>query len=218
MEPTAWPGVFRLGRDLFTVNGAPGHRVYGEELRTERSTEYRKWDPFRSKLAALLVKSPRQLDLAPTARLLYLGGAHGTTASHLADLNPDGRLFVVEKSPTAFPTLLEVARTRDNLLPILADAQLPERYAADVGPVGFVYQDIAQRAQARIFLENSSALLTPGGRGILMLKVRSVSQSTPARRVLNDACRELEAGGLRVLETVDLAPFAREHHAVILRG
>ncbi|MCI4320158.1 MAG: fibrillarin-like rRNA/tRNA 2'-O-methyltransferase [Thermoplasmata archaeon] len=218
MEPTAWPGVFRLGRDLYTVNATPGHRVYGEELRLERTTEYRRWDPFRSKLSALLAKAPRQLDLGPPSRLLYLGGAHGTTVSHLADLYPSAQLFVVEKSASAFPTLLEVARARSNLLPILADAQLPERYVADVGPVDLLYQDVAQRTQARIFVENASVLLKPGGRGLLMLKVRSVSQAAPARRVLLDACRELEAGGLRVVETVDLAPFARDHHAVILRA
>ena len=68
---------------------------------------------------------------------------------------------MIEKSPLSFAPLLELARRRSNLLPILADAQLPERYAADVGTVDLLYQDIAQRGQARIFAENASACLAP---------------------------------------------------------
>ncbi|HZY69484.1 MAG TPA: fibrillarin-like rRNA/tRNA 2'-O-methyltransferase [Thermoplasmata archaeon] len=218
MEPTAWPGVFRHGRDLFTASAAPGRRVYGEELRREGGVEYRRWDPFRSKLAALLLRAPRTLDLSAVRRVLYLGGAHGTTVGHFAELLPAGSVFVVEKSPIAFPTLLEVVRPRANLYPILADAQLPERYAADVGSVDFVYQDVAQRQQARIFVENCSALLATPGAGVLMLKVRSVTQTKPPRRIVAEARAELEAAGLRVTETVDLGPFARDHHALLVRA
>jgi fibrillarin-like rRNA methylase len=54
MEPTDWPGVFRIGRDLYTRNALPGETVYGEDLRSESGTEFRRWDPWRSKLAAYL--------------------------------------------------------------------------------------------------------------------------------------------------------------------
>ena len=56
MEPTGWSGVYREGRDLFTRNLRPGERVYGEELRNVGGVEYREWDPFRSKMAALLLR------------------------------------------------------------------------------------------------------------------------------------------------------------------
>ena len=59
MEATGLPGVYRHGRDLYTQNAEPGRKVYGEDLRTEGSVEYRRWDPFRSKLAAYLLKVPR---------------------------------------------------------------------------------------------------------------------------------------------------------------
>lgn len=218
MDSTPWPGVVRHGRDLFTVNATPGRRVYGEELRREGGVEYRRWDPFRSKLAALLLKAPKSLDLGSSRRVLYLGGAHGTTVGHLAEMRPSASIFVVEKSPVAFPTLLAVVRPRPNLYPIFADAQLPERYAADAGSVDFVYQDVAQRHQARIFVENCSALLTTPGAGVLMLKVRSVTQTKPPRRIVSEARAELEGAGLRVPETVDLSPFARDHHALVVRA
>ncbi len=216
MEGAGWPGVFRRGRDLFTRNLVPGRRVYGEELLHEGEVEYRQWDPWRSKLAAYLLRSRATGLLDGVASVLYLGGAHGTTVSHLSDALPSARIFVVEKSPTSFAPLLGLARERPNVLPLLADAQLPERYAADVGVVDLLYQDIAQRDQAKIFRENATACLRPGGDGVLMLKVRSVTQARPARTVLGDARRELELAGFTVRESVDLGPFSREHLAIRL--
>jgi fibrillarin-like pre-rRNA processing protein len=214
MEETEWTGVARVGRDLFTRNLTPGLRAYGEDLRTERGVEFRRWDPFRSKLAAFLLKGPTPAPWAAARRVLYLGGAHGTTASHLSDLLPDSRIFVVEKSPVVFAPLLALARTRPNLYPILADAQLPERYAADVGLVDLLYQDIAQRGQAQIFGENADACLAAAGSGLLMLKVRSVTQSRSAGSVVDESRRELARHGLSVRSSRDLAPFSREHVAL----
>ena len=213
MEPTNWDGVHRDGRELFTANhGPPGDRVYGERIRVVDGVEYRQWDPFRSKLAALLARGTREADAWRDARsVLYLGGAHGTTVSHLSDLRPQARIYVIEKSPTAFAPLLSLAQRRSNVYPILADAQLPERYAADVGPVDFLYQDVAQRNQAAIFVENAAVALRPTGRGLLMLKVRSVTQTRPAAAIVRDARRTLEEGNLEVRSETDLAPFSRDH-------
>jgi len=219
MEATEWDGVVRVGRDLFTTNLTPGHRAYGEDLRTERGVEYRRWDPFRSKLAAFLLKGPTPAPWLGARRVLYLGGAHGTTVSHLSDLLPEAQIFVVEKSPVVFAPLLALARTRANMYPILADAQLPERYAADVGPVDLLYQDIAQRGQAQIFGENADACLAPTGSGLLMLKVRSVTQARSAGSVVDESRRELARHGLSVRASRDLAPFSREHVALtVARG
>ena len=214
MEPTEWEGVRREGRELFTRNLTPGRQVYGEELRTVGGVEYRHWDPFRSKLAAWLLKGAARAPWRGARSVLYLGGAHGTTASHLSDLLPDAPIFVIEKSPVSFAPLLRLARHRPNLLPILADAQLPERYAADVGTVDLLYQDVAQRGQSRIFIENADAALRSRGAGLLMLKVRSVTQSRPVRAVVEEARRELAAHQRPVLGQADLAPFSREHVAL----
>lgn len=214
MEPTEWPGVYREGRELYTRNLLPGHRVYGEELRSEGGDEYRRWDPYRSKLAALLLRGARAAPWEGARSVLYLGGSHGTTVSHLSDLLPKAAIFVVEKSPVSFAPLLALARSRPNLLPLLADAQLPERYLADVGSVDFLYQDVAQRGQGRIFLENADAMLRRDGRGLLMLKVRSVSQARTARSVVEETRRELAARGRTVLTQTDLSPFSRDHVAL----
>ena len=217
MEPTSTRGVYREGRDLFTVNATPGVRVYGETLRTVAGVEYRQWDPFRSKLAAWLVRGTPNGLLDGVRSALYLGGAHGTTVSHLSDLWPNASIFVVEKSPTAFARLLALARRRENLLPILADAQLPERYRADVGAVDLLYQDVAQRNQTQIFLENARACLAPGRTGVLMLKVRSVTQRGSSAAVVRRAREELRSSGAEVRAEAELAPFSREHVALLVR-
>jgi fibrillarin-like pre-rRNA processing protein len=218
MDPTDWPGVFREGRDLFTVNRLPGERVYGERLVTRGAVEYRLWDPFRSKLAALFLNGAPPRLLGTAADVLYLGAAHGTTASHLSDLLPDSSIFVVEKSPTSFAPLLALARRRTNLYPILADAQLPERYQAEVGPVDLLYQDVAQRNQTAIFAENARACLCPGGVGVLMLKVRSVTQRQSSATIVRGARSELQRAGFPVRGEVTLAPFSREHVALVIGG
>lgn len=216
VETTPWDGVVRFGRDLATVNLDPGHRVYGEELRTHEGVEYRLWDPFRSKLAAYLLNGAPTAPWRSARSVLYLGAAHGTTISHLSDLLPKATIFAIEKSPVAFAPLLALARRRENLLPILADAQLPERYAADVGEVDLLYQDVAQRGQASILSDNASACLSAEGAGLLMLKVRSVTQARPARAVIEEARAELSGRGFALRPPIDLGPFSREHVAIAM--
>jgi fibrillarin-like pre-rRNA processing protein len=212
VEPTGWPGVYRIGRDLYTRNAVPGESVYGEDLRSESGAEFRRWDPWRSKLAAYLSKAAPSPLFEGVRTVLYLGAAHGTTVSHLSDALPDATIFAVEKSPPSFAPLLALARRRANILPILADAQLPERYAADVGPVDLLYQDVAQRDQTRIYRENAAICRARGG--LLMLKIRSVTQRLPPGEVARGARRELAAAGHRVGTGVDLGPFSREHVAL----
>ena len=214
MKPSPWERVYRKGRDLCTVNRVPGSKVYGETLTMVDGVEYRTWDPFRSKLAAFLLKGAPADVLGRPQTVLYLGAAHGTTVSHLSDLWPDATIFAVEKSPTSFARLLALARTRPGLLPILADAQLPERYQADVGAAELLYQDVAQRNQAGIFVENARACLAPQGRGVLMLKVRSVTQQRPTAVVVREARSVLSAARLKVTYETELAPFSREHVAL----
>ncbi len=216
MKPSPWERVYRDGRDLYTVNQTPGTSVYGEALSTVDGVEYRAWDPFRSKLAAFLLKGAPADVLGRPRTVLYLGAAHGTTVSHLSDLWPEATVFAIEKSPTSFARLLALARQRPGLVPILADAQLPERYQADVGAVDLLYQDVAQRNQAGIFVENARACLSPEGRGILMLKVRSVTQQRPTATVVREARTALSAAHLTVAYETALVPFSREHVALSL--
>lgn len=52
------------------------------------------WNPFRSKLGAGIVGGIGACPVKPGAKVLYLGGASGTTVSHVSDMvGPEGAVF-----------------------------------------------------------------------------------------------------------------------------
>jgi rRNA 2'-O-methyltransferase fibrillarin len=54
-------------------------------------TEYRLWNPFRSKLAAAVLAGLDNIYIKPGVKLLYLGAASGTSVSHCSDIvGPEG--------------------------------------------------------------------------------------------------------------------------------
>ena len=116
---------------LATKNLAPGRAVYGERLITFKGVEYRIWDPYRSKLAAAILKGLKNVPIKPGNKVLYLGAASGTTASHVSDIvGENGHVYCVEFSARAIRELVNnVCAFRPNMSPILEDARLPERYA-----------------------------------------------------------------------------------------
>lgn len=213
---TGTRGLYTDGTHLYTRNAVPGRAVYGEALVQEGGAEYRQWAPDRSKLAALLQRRPAALDLPRKGAVLYLGAGSGTTASHVCDLVPGGRVFAVEKSREAFEQLLHLAQGRGNLIPLLADARTPETYAPRVGRVDLLYQDVAQRDQAAIFLAHVPFLKGEGA-GLLMVKARSVDVTALPKDVFRRVREALEEGGLTVEAVVPLDPHQRDHAAFALR-
>ena len=85
---------------LVTKNFCPGESVYGEKRistetagskgedgeETTTKTEYRVWNPFRSKLAAGILGGLDDIFMKPGSKVLYLGAASGTSVSHVADI------------------------------------------------------------------------------------------------------------------------------------
>jgi fibrillarin-like pre-rRNA processing protein len=171
----------------------------------------RVWDPFRSKLSALYHVG-RGIDLLPDMRVLYLGAANGTTVSHVADYSEV--VYAVEFAPRPMQDLLEVARRRKNVIPIMADAAHPEQYAPVVEAVDLLYQDVAQPEQATIAIRNC-VFLKERGALILMLKTRSVDARKDPYEVFQDTIGQLEASGLSVTESVWLAPYHADHAAIV---
>lgn len=112
--------------------------VYGERM----IGEYRVWDPYRSKLAALWYLD-HSTDLPGDSVVLYLGAANGTTVSHVADYAE--AVYAVEFAPRPMQDLLMVAKSRKNIVPIYGDATQPQRYAPLLEPVDLVYQDVLSR-------------------------------------------------------------------------
>ncbi|UCH90137.1 MAG: fibrillarin-like rRNA/tRNA 2'-O-methyltransferase [Thermoplasmata archaeon] len=217
-EPYSIPNVLRAPdqNKFFTKNLVPGSKVYNEDLIDFEDNEYRFWNPHRSKLAALLLKKTEQLELAINNTMLYLGAAAGTTASHLSDILQNGRIYCVEFSARPFRDLVKLSEQRPNMIPILANARIPAEYRAVVEGVDWLYQDISQRDQVEIFIKNMEIFLKPAGRGIIMVKSRSIDVNLEPNLIYQTVHRQLESGGFKVLEMKVLTPFQKDHAAFIV--
>lgn len=204
---------------LFTKNleSCKGITIYGEQLKTINSKEYRSWNPYRSKLAAALHKKNFSFSLSDGATVLYLGAATGTTISHLSDLLPAGTIYAVEHSPVSMRQLLTVVDQRKNIIPLLEDANHPNRYFSIVPPVDLVYQDISQRNQADIFIRNINYYLKPEGKGIIMVKARSIDVSLPPKKAYAIVTNELMNRQIIIDQTLSLSPYQKDHAAMVVR-
>ena len=209
-------GVYTDGKDLYTVNAAPWKNVYGERLIEVEGIEYRYWDPHRSKLGALILLGCRDICLDESTKVLYLGAASGTTASHVSDIVTNGIVHCIEISERSFRDLVKVCETRKNMVPVLADANRPEDYAHMIDGIEFVYQDIAQRNQVDIFVRNMAAFEAECG--ILMLKSRSINVNRKPRDVFAEVRRQLVAKNMKVKEVVSLEKYSKDHAAFVVEA
>jgi fibrillarin-like pre-rRNA processing protein len=217
MQPTEHTGVYTKNEKLFTRNPEPckGMRVYNEQLVTEDDQEYRSWNPFRSKLAAALLKG-LSVPIKNDSEVLYLGAATGTTVSHLSDILTSGTVYAVETSPIALTGLLKVSKQRLNIIPILADANHPERYQHLVPSVDFLYQDISQRNQADILIRNIHAYLESAGTALIMVKARSIDVALKPIQAYDLVTTALKQQRLTAKKIVDLSPYEKDHAAILI--
>ncbi|NJD78687.1 MAG: fibrillarin-like rRNA/tRNA 2'-O-methyltransferase [Candidatus Methanoperedens sp.] len=186
---------------------ATGNLVPGGELRI--------WDPYHSKLAALILKGSN-IPIKKDSLVLYLGAANGTTVSHVSDIVSQGTVFAVEFSPRAMHDLIRVSAPRMNLIPILADAMYPDSYKNMVPEVDIIYQDVAQRDQAGIAIRNSQMFLKENGFLILIIKAMSIDSARKSNDVFNSEIKKLE-GVFEVEKIINLEPFHSDHAAVVAR-
>ncbi len=205
-------------RNLATENLVPGFKSYDETSVVVDGREYRIWPPRRSKPAAAILNGLRNFPLKPGSRVLYLGIASGTTASHFSDIVGErGIIYGVEISQRVLRELLPVAEARRNIVPILASARRPEEYAHVVEMVDLLYVDVAQPDQAEILLKNADAYLRRGGYAMIAVKASSIDVTLPPKRVYRLVEDRLSRGGMKVLERVDLSPFDPKHAMIVVR-
>jgi len=203
-------------RRLSTKNLSPGDTVYGERLVKIGKTEYRIWDAYRSKLAAAILKTLNFLPIAPEGKILYLGAASGTTASHVSDIvGEKGIVYCVEFAQRAIRELLDnVCENRPNVYPILADARFPEKYRSIVGEVDSIYCDIAQPEQARVLADNADMYLKSGGGAVLAVKSRSIDVTMAPSKIFKQEIETLRKRRFEIRDTVRLEPYDKDHAMV----
>lgn len=204
-------------KKLATRNLAPGHPVYGELLIKYRDTEYRVWDPSRSKFAAAIMKGLESAPLKPGLKVLYLGAASGTTASHVSDIIGErGHAYCVEFAARSIRELVEkVCAFRPNMSPILADARLPEGYTPLVEKVDSIYCDIAQPEQAKILADNADMFLIPKGGIMLAIKAQSIDVTKEPSEVYQREINTLKRRNFRIEQMVHLEPYDKAHTMIV---
>jgi len=107
-------------------------------------TEYRVWNPFRSKICAAIVRGIGNIYMKTGAKVLYIGAASGTTVSHVADLvGPTGCVYAVEFSKRSGRDLVNMAKKRTNVIPIIEDARHPQKYRMLMPMVDVIFADVA---------------------------------------------------------------------------
>jgi fibrillarin-like pre-rRNA processing protein len=217
-------GVYRIVYDegnnkLATRNLCTGQPVYGEAIEVIEGVEYRVWDPYRSKLAAYILKESKKIPLKDGERILYLGAGTGTTASHISDIvGEKGAVYCVEFSQRVLRELVErLCRSRVNIYPLLADARLPDRYPGFVKTVDGIYCDVAQPYQAKIMGDNSEIYLKKGGWGLIAVKARSIDTTSDPEVVFKNEVETLKKKGFKIIDTRRLEPFEKDHLMVHFR-
>jgi fibrillarin-like pre-rRNA processing protein len=204
-------------RKLATLNLAPGRSVYGERLVKSDKLEYRIWDPYRSKLAAAIMNGVETVPIQNGHKVLYLGAASGTTASHVSDIvGPEGYVYCVEFAARSIRELVEnVCAYRANMSPILADARLPEQYATLVGRVENIYCDVAQPEQARILADNADRFLKPKDWTMLAVKAPSIDVAKEPSEVYKQEVGILKSRGFAIAQVVHLEPYDKAHAMIV---
>ncbi len=210
-----FPGVYLIDNKLATINAVPGKQVYNEHLIKREGKEFRLWDPFRSKLAAAVKKDLKTFPFVSDSKVLYLGASTGTTVSHLSDIIENGEIFAIEISAHVMKSLLKLSDQRNNIIPILADANKPGEYK-DIGPVDVLYQDVAQANQSEILIKNTQQFLKSNGIAMLAIKSQSIDVTKKPSEVFEAELKKLEQH-FEILEKYELEPFDKDHLFVVLR-
>ena len=202
---------------LATKNLALGKSVYGERLIKFKGIEYRLWDPFRSKLAAAVLKGLETVPIQPNDKVLYLGAATGTTASHVSDVvGEKGHVYCIEFASRSIRELINnVCMFRPNMSPILADARFPERFSVLVEKVDEIYCDIAQPEQAKILADNADIFLKSNGWIMLAVKARSINVTKEPSEIYKQEVGTLKNRGFEIHEVVHLEPFDKDHVMIV---
>jgi len=227
VEPHRIQGVYVIkGKEdaLATRNIVPGESIYGEKRVSvqadpsvkESGIEYRVWNPFRSKLAAAIMSGVEDTHIHPGSKVLYLGAASGTTVSHVSDIvGSKGTVYAVEFSHRSGRDLLNVAKKRTNLVPIVEDARHPHKFAMMIGAVDVIFADVAQPDQAQIVAQNAHTFLKNDGYVVISIKANCVDSTAEPEAVFAGEVNKLREEQMKPIEQVTLEPYERDHAVVV---
>ena len=215
-------GIKMEGKSIWTRNANKGVSVRGERRKRSGKIEWRRWDPYKSKVAAALLKTngdPSQMLPEPGSVCLYLGASSGTTVSHIhdhvcgAENHHNGQLLAIEISPRMMRDLQTLAEKRKGLIPVLTDARDVNGYATMMrDKAQWIHQDLSISDQAQNFISIAEKTLSKGGTGLLSLKAaseRSIQGEDESRFARAESL--LRQSSLDFIERIDIGQYQDQH-------
>jgi len=214
MNTTRYNGIYEVWkgskRFFLTKNLTPGISFFKEHLHEQDGIEYREFEVTRSKIAAALAKKINEFPIQQGDIVLYLGAAHGYTASFISDLvGENGFVFALDFAPRVVRDLYFVCEARKNMAPILANAAKPDTYRNRIKKADIIIQDIAQKQQVQILFKNLQFLKE---RGLIFfsVKARSIDVTRRPSAIFKEVEDQLKQK-LHILDKKDLSPLEKDH-------
>ncbi len=130
-------------------------------------------------------------------------------------VGPTGCVYAVEFSHRPGRDLINMAKSRTNVIPIIEDARHPLKYRMLVGTCDTVFADVAQPDQARIVSLNAGYFLKNGGHFIISIKASCIDSTAPPEAVFEREVAKLRQDNFKPAEQLTLEPYERDHAVVI---
>ena len=111
--------------------------------------------------------------------------------------------------------MVNMAKKRTNVIPIIEDARHPIKYRMLVGMVDVIFADVAQPDQARIVALNASYFLKTGGHFVISIKANCIDSTMPAEMVFAKEVKKMQEDRLKPQEQLTLEPYERDHAVVV---
>lgn len=124
-------------------------------------------------------------------------------------------MYAIEFSHRSGRDLVNMAKKRTNVVPIIEDARKPLNYRMLVNMVDVVFADVAQPDQARIMGINCSYYLKKGGHFVISIKASCIDSTLEPAVIFENEVQKLREEGLKPEEQLTLEPYERDHAVII---
>ena len=127
----------------------------------------------------------------------------------------EGVVYAVEFSPRSGRDLINMAKSRPNVIPIIEDARHPLKYRMLVGMVDVIFADVAQPDQSRIVAINAEQFLKKDGNFIISIKASCIDSTIKPEAVFAEEVAKMKKSNLKPKFQLTLEPYERDHAVVM---
>ncbi|XP_053771924.1 rRNA 2'-O-methyltransferase fibrillarin isoform X1 [Desmodus rotundus] len=127
----------------------------------------------------------------------------------------DGLVYAVEFSHRSGRDLINLAKKRTNIIPVIEDARHPHKYRMLIAMVDVIFADVAQPDQTRIVALNAHTFLRNGGHFVISIKANCIDSTASAEAVFASEVKKMQQENMKPQEQLTLEPYERDHAVVV---